>query len=194
MLLRGTKTNFPAKKFSFFLLVFLFISGISNAQTNLYSIGIDAGYSSMQSLSIPVTAGHFELNFEFPSRLSDDLDFQLSCFYVRDMNYYIPDNLTNQNYPYYLGLTFQGVLRQNIKSKLFAEEEAGVLLLNNRFFFNQNETNYGIRFGISVGLDLTGESSNGFFIGIGYKVGITFNGSSPSFNSLTLKSQYVFEL
>jgi hypothetical protein len=184
------KNNFLC--FLFVSLCFFAAANNSYGQNKSYSLGIDAGLSSFQSLSISVTGIHTGLFFEFPVWFSKAFNFQTSLFYIRKTEYFLPEDNSSKYYPYLYGATFSGIMRQRINVHFFTEEQAGLLLLKNNFFADLNETNYGVSFGIAGGLDLREDLTTGFLLSVGYKGGITFNASTPSFNSFFIQAQYCF--
>lgn len=183
-------------KFSkiFFILFFLLLinSNQSSAQERNYSLGLNAGISSFESLTSPVTGLHFTLFYEFPTWFTKAFNFQASIFYLRETEFFLPQQSDGNYYPYFYGASFSGVMRQPLNKGFFVEEQAGLLILKNKFFSGLEATNYGISFGAFGGIDLREDQENGFLLSIGYKGAITFNGDTPSMNSFLIQSQYFF--
>lgn len=175
-----------------FITLFLLTGKDSVCQKKLYSIGFNAGLCSFESMSISVSGVQFGLFYEFPAWFTRAFNFQASLFYLRKTEYFLPEDSEGKYYPYFYGGTFTGIMRQIIKQDFFVEEQAGILVMKNKFFSDADETNYGVSFGLAGGLDLRNDSLNGFLLSIGYKGGITFNASTPSLNSFFIQSQYFF--
>lgn len=188
MALRSLKSKqFAALLFLSFMLAAVSVRG----QDNIHSVGINTGLSSFESLSVSVSGIQFSAFCEFPVWFSKAFNLQAALFYIRKTEFFLPDESSDKYYPYFYGASISGIMRQRIKNLFFAEEQAGLLVLKNKFFESIDETNYGISFGLAGGIDLTNDGK-GFLISIGYKGGMTFNASTPSFNSFLLQGQYLF--
>jgi hypothetical protein len=175
-----------------FLALFLFMGKDSFSQQQLYSLGLNTGVSNFESLSTSISGIQIGILYEFPAWFSKAFNFQTSLFYLRKTEYFLPEDSEGKYYPYFYGGTFSGVMRQRIKQDFFVEEQAGILLMKNKFFSDLSETNYGVSFGLAGGIDFRNNHITGFLLSIGYKGGITFNASKPSFNSFFLQTQYFF--
>jgi hypothetical protein len=175
--------------FIFFLLI---INHNSYAQESNYSAGLNTGIASFESLSAPVTGLQFNAFFEFPAWFTKAFNFQASIFYLRKTEFFLPEQSAGSYYPYFYGASLSGVMRQQIKETFFVEEQAGLLILKNKFFSAIEATNYGVCFGVFGGVNLKGNSGHGFLLSIGYKGTLTFNGDTPTINSFLIQAQYFF--
>lgn len=173
------------------IILFILLTCRLEAQQKTYAAGISGGICSFESLSASVSGINLSASFEFPVWFSRAFNFQASLFYIRKTEFFLPEDEENY-YPLFYGASFSGIMRQKINTPFFVEEQAGLMVLRNNFFRDIKETNYGIIFGAAGGIDLRTPELNGFLISIGYKGGITFNGSTPSFNSFLLQGNYFF--
>ncbi len=182
------------KKAGKYILLFFFLLLLNNfqAQEKSYSIGINTGLANFESLSTPVSGLQFSLFYEFPAWFTKGFNFQAVLFYLRKTEFFLPEDSNGNYYPYFYGASFSGVMRQRIKDIFFAEEQAGLLVMKNKFFNNVDAVNYGISFGAFAGIDLRGDNIKGFLLSLGYKGAITFNGDTPTINSFLLQTQYFF--
>ncbi len=173
------------------IVLFLIFSGRIEAQNKNYAAGLSGGISNFESLSASVTGIHLNASFEFPVWFSRAFNFKASLFYIRKTEFFLPEDESNY-YPYFYGASFSGIMRQKINSPFYIEEHAGLMVLKNNFFGSISETNYGITFGAAGGIDFRAGNETGFLLSLGYNGGITFNGSTPSFNSFLLQGQLFF--
>jgi len=182
------KTKYFIISASAFLIVLLSGKDI-RCQSWGNSFGINAGISSFESRSTSVSGIQLSAFYEFPAWFTDTFNFQASIFYLKKTEYFLPDDSDGRYYPYFYGATFSGIMRQKIKEHFFIEEQAGVLLMKDRFFSGNNGTNYGICFGGAAGIDFRSSAGTGVLLSTGYKGGITFNGDNPGFNSFFIQLQ-----
>jgi len=178
------------KIFASIIIVYVFTVNLS-AQNRTSSFGVNVGLSSFESLSTTVSGVQLGGFFEFPVWFSKAFNMQAGIFYIRKPEFFLPDNSAGKYYPYFYGASLNGVMRQRLQSVFFAEEQAGLMIMKNKFFQTIDETNYGVNFGLGGGIDLTIDGK-GFLLSICYKGGLTFNQSTPTFNSFLLQAQIVY--
>lgn len=170
------------------LLFILLFTAISFPQIN-FTVGgsVGGGYFSGNSSSVGgfTTSLYAETNIA----LFQEVFPRLSLVFTKDLNAVLP-NTHKPYFPNILGFSFKGVTYQFFDNKIFLEEDAGLLALNDRTFIDTNVWDYGIAISFSAGYDLRNFDLKGFKIGAGAEYGITFFNTLPKYSSIHLFAQY----
>ena len=122
----------------------------------------------------------------------DLLSTRLTFFYAGDFNLLLLRSSTIRYYPFIRGISLKGIFVQYFSYKIYIEEGLGGVVIDNRIFSGEKETDYGVVFSLLAGVDLREDNFNGFRIGAGIEYGLTFTGASPKYFSLHLQTQYLF--
>jgi len=177
------------------LRIFLFsfiLTSICFAQIKYTNIGASLGIGSIHGNSPNVSALSGSLSTDFKLWFSDVVSFRLGYTHTRMSDYFLPENTTNKYYPFLNFYTLKGVIYQPLFKKLFIEETAGILILNDRTFVDTNVWVFGGTFSFLVGLDFRYEELKGITIGLSTSYGITINATTAGFSIFALEGKYYF--
>lgn len=170
------------------ILVFiLFFTSASFSQTD-FTIGGYLGGGSFSGNSSSVGGFTSSIYFETNVPMFEEVYPRAGFIFTKDLNAIIPND-KKPFYPYLMGVSFKGVTYQFFDSKIFLEEGAGLLALNDRTFSDTNIWDYGIAISLSAGYDLRTFNLTGFKVGLGAEYGITFFNTLPKYSSIHLFAQ-----
>jgi hypothetical protein len=171
-----------------FLLIILFFSPLIFSQTD-FTIGGSFGGGSFSGNTASVSGFTSSLYAEVNIPLFEEVYPRASFIMVKDINALLP-NTQKPYLPYLAGASFKGVTYQFFDSKIFLEEGAGLLALNDNTLSDTNIWDYGIVISFSVGYDLRNYNLKGFKLGAGAEYGITFFNTLPKYSSIHVFAQF----
>lgn len=163
-----------------------------NAQVKFSSIGASLGTGTIQGNSTSVSALSGSVSTDFKLWFSDAVSFRLGYAHARMAEYFLPENRTNKYYPFFNFYTLKGVIYQPLYKKLFIEEAAGILVLNDRTFGDTNVWEFGGTFSLLAGLDFRDPEMKGFTLGLSTSYGVTLTSTNASYSIFSVNAQYYF--
>lgn len=173
-------------------LLLLTLAGICYAQIKFTNVGASLGTGSIQGNSPSVSVLSGSLSTDFKLWFSDVVSFRLGYSHARMAEYFLPENRTNKYYPFFNFYTLKGVIYQPLFKKLFIEEAAGILVLNDRTFGDTNVWEFGGTFSFLAGLDFRDEELKGITVGVSTSYGVTINSTTAGYSIFTLNTFYYF--
>jgi hypothetical protein len=168
-----------------------FLSGISSAQIQYVSFGGMVGGGEISGNFSPVTSLNTNLFIEAIPWFSDGMfSFRTGFQYAQKIEKFLPQNKTNRYYPFIKSCWLKGVLKQLLSETFFLEGGAGLLILNDRVFNDNNNWNAGVSFNALAAIDLRKPNSDGISLGLGVDYGLTFTGTNTDYYSIYAQIQY----
>ncbi len=177
----------------FFTFVILFLSFEAKGQISQFHSGISIGTGSFSGETIPQSGLSASISFGFKHEITGDVAFRFSYTYIRKINYFFPENRIDKYYPLIQSLTVTANIEQAISERIFLQEGAGLSALNDRTFSGLNEWDFGIIFGLTIGVDFKDINSAGWRIGLGGEVAETFTNTTASYYLLNVNVYYYFQ-
>ncbi|MBI3125233.1 MAG: hypothetical protein HYZ10_12590 [Ignavibacteriales bacterium] len=168
------------------------ITSINFAQIKFTSVGASFGIGTIQGNSTSVSALSGSISTDFKLWFSDVVSFRLGYTHARMTEYFLPENRTNKYYPFFNFYTLKGVIYQPLYKKLFIEEAAGILVLNDRTFGDTNIWEFGGTFSLLAGLDFRDLEMKGITVGLSTGYGVTLTSTNASYSFFSLNAQYYF--
>ena len=179
------------EKISFLFITIIMLISTENVHSQT-SIGGHLGGGFISSNSPNEFSFTSSLFIETYLSQEDLLSSRLTFFYAGDFNMLLLKSSRIRYYPFIRGISLKGIFVQYFTYKIYIEEGLGGVLIDNRIFSDEKETDYGVVFSLLAGVDLRENNVNGFRIGAGIEYGLTFTGESPKFFSLHFQTQYLF--
>lgn len=176
---------------SIFFISFL-LASTSLAQIKITNIGASIGTGSIKGNSPNVSALSGSISSDFKLWFSDAVSFRAGFSHARMSDYFLPENRNNKYYPFLNYYTLKCVIYQPLFKKLYLEETAGILLLNDRTFVDTNVWEFGGTFSLLAGLDFRDIDLKGFTIGISINYGVTVNSTSAGYSNFAFNLNYYF--
>ncbi len=173
-------------------LLLAIISSFSFSQVKFTSVGASFGTGSIHGNSPSVSALSGSLSTDFKLWFSEVVSFRLGYTHARMTEYFLPENRTNKYYPFLNYYTLKGVIYQPLYKKLFIEETAGILVLNDRTFGDTNIWEFGGTFSLLAGLDFRDLEMKGITVGLSTSYGVTINSTTAGYSIFSIKAQYYF--
>jgi len=155
------------------------------------SIGLTLGGGFFSSNSPNISAYTSSVFVDSPPIFNNAFSLRLSLLYCADYNQLLP-NSTNQYNPFLKGISFKGIVSQDMEKFYYINEGIGILILDDRIFNGIDATDYGVVISFGVGIDLRKNSLVGFRIGAGTDYAFTFTNTYAKYFSIHLLSQYYF--
>ena len=174
------------------LLLIIATATISSAQIKFSSVGASFGTGIIQGNSPSVSALSGSVSTDFKLWVSDVVSFRLGYAHARMTEYFLPESRTNKYYPFFNYYTLKGVIYQPLYKKLFIEEAAGILVLNDRTFGDTNVWEFGGTFSLLAGLDFRDLEMKGITVGLSTTYGVTLTSTNASYSFFSLNAQYYF--
>ncbi|KAF0151925.1 MAG: hypothetical protein FD143_1535 [Ignavibacteria bacterium] len=174
------------------LLLSVTLTSICFAQIKFTNVGASLGTGSIHGNSPSVSALSGSLSTDFRLRFSEVVSFRLSYSHSRMTDYFLPENRTNKYYPFLNYYTLKAVIYQPLFKKLFIEESAGILILNDRTFVDTNVWGFGGTFSLLAGLDFRDLDTKGFIVGLSTSYGITISSTSAGYSTFEIAAKYHF--
>ena len=178
------------------LLIFIFaLLSVSPVygQFSDFDAGLSLGGGSIKGNSPSIGAMSGEIFGGFKAWFSDDVRFRINILYARKPEYFLPDNSKGKYYPFLAGGGINACISQNFSERLHLEEEAGIILLNDRTFSDRNSWSAGVNFNLAAEIDLReNHLKRGYAAAAGTSWGITFNDTRPTYYLLFLRLRYIF--
>jgi hypothetical protein len=179
-------------KYSIILLFLIVFPNLSFGQIKDPSVGVFIGGGEISGNTPSQSSFTGSLFLDFKTFLSDDVSFRLNFVYARYIEYFLPENRTNQYYPFIKAISFKAFIEQKLNSLLYLEEGAGLVTINDRTFNDINDWDYGTSFAFLAGLDFRNKNNSGWKIGLGLDYAITFSGTTARYSSIHFQTQYCF--
>ena len=173
-------------------IILVAITSINFAQIKFSSVGASFGTGTIQGNSTSVSALSGSISTDFKLWFSDVVSFRLGYTHARMTEYFLPENRTNKYYPFFNFYTLKGVIYQPLYKKLFIEEAAGILVLNDRTFGDTNVWEFGGTFSLLAGLDFRDLEMKGITVGLSTSYGVTLTSTNASYSFFSLNAQYYF--
>ncbi len=164
------------------LLIILFFPPLIFSQIN-FTIGGSFGGGSFSGNTASLGGFTSSLYAEANIPMFEEVYPRASFIMIKDINALLP-NTQKPYLPYLVGASFKGVTYQFFDNKLFLEEGAGLLALNDNTLSDTNIWDYGIVISFSVGYDLRNFNLKGIKLGAGAEYGITFFNTLPKYSSI----------
>lgn len=180
------------KKTLVIILLALLFGTNAYAQIKFTGAGTSLGIGSIQGNSTSVSALSGSVTTDFKLWFSDAVSFRLGYAHARMTEYFLPENRTNKYYPFFNFYTLKGVIYQPLYKKLFIEETAGILVLNDRTFGDTNVWEFGGTFSLLAGLDFRDLDMKGFTLGLSTSYGVTLTSTNASYSIFSINAQYYF--
>ncbi|MEW6652934.1 MAG: hypothetical protein AB1394_05620 [Bacteroidota bacterium] len=174
------------------LLLTITLTSICFAQIQFTNAGASIGTGSIHGNSPSISALSGSISTDFKLWFSNVVSFRLSYTHARMIDYFLPENRANKYYPFLNYYSLKGVIYQPLFKKLFIEESAGIIILNDRTFVDTNVWAFGGTFSFLAGLDFRDLDMNGFTVGLSTSYGITISSTSAGYSIFALKGSYYF--
>ncbi len=176
------------KKIIFLLLVsFSFISGQSKL-----TAGGSFGLGQIKGNSPSITSLSGKLYIETAFDFLPPVSFAASFIYAQHTDKFIPGNKENRYFPFIKAYALTANMVQYFNEMIFVKSGVGINYVNERIFSGTNNWDFGFAFFTAPGIDLRGESKNGFALISSFDFGMTFSGNTPSYFLFTLGGEYHF--
>ncbi len=172
-----------------FLLIFFFLCLNTGAQIKKVSGGFTAGLGEIQGNSPSVASLGISVYLDLVPWFSDEITFRTGFTYAQKIEYFLPENRQQRYYPFIKSYYLRGMLRVNLNQKIYLEQGAGLIYLNDRTFGDINEWEAGASFNVLAGIDFSNYDSDGIKLGLGLEYGITFIKTNASYYLIYLQFQ-----
>lgn len=177
----------------FLTLIFIITITINTkSQIQLESINAGLSLGSITSNSPSFTSFGGKISTDFKLWFSEYVKFRFGFEHSRMIEYFLPNDGITRTYPFINNYFLSSVINQLVYKKVFLEESAGLILLNDRTFSDRNYWEYGISFSLASGIDFRDFESYGIKLSLGFNYGLTFNKTSLYYNLISLQMNYYF--
>lgn len=181
------------KKHILFTVILLLLTYTDSfSQFNSFSLGGGFGAGEIAGNSTPLTSFSFKLFTDFKAWFSNDVSFRAGYSYARKIDYFLPEDRSGKFYPFIQAISLQAYLDQRLTGKIYLEEGAGLIAINDHTFSDTNEWDYGTAFSFLAGFDFRNDSNEGLRLGASLDYGITFTGTTANFYLVSLQTQIFF--
>lgn len=164
---------------------------LSFSQTKAQSFSLSAvlGAGNIKSNSPSETTMDIKLQARGNLKSLPYMQFGVSYFYSRKLEFYLPENRTGRYYPYFQGVVVFAESFNNDEIMTFCYK-GGVVFLNDKMFSDRDDWTVGVNAGLGI---VFYRSHDGLSLGAEGDYILAFNQNSPSYLSLGLVLGYNFQ-
>lgn len=174
------------------VVLIFFLSANIFAQITFKSVNAGLSIGAIYGNSPSITSFGGKISTDFNLWFSDEITFQAGFEHARRVEYFLPENRTNKDYPFVNYYFLKASIKQPFYKKLFLEEGIGLIVLNDRTYSDTNIWEYGGMFSLACGIDFRENIDSGFTLSAGINYGITINSTSAGFSLISFQTNYYF--